>query len=51
MGDDLLDHRLHLVDFDGVDHIVLGLVVILLGSLLKAAPRLLDTVIEDIGES
>ena len=49
--DDLLYHRLHLIYLDGIDHIVLAFVVILLRGLLEAAPRLLDTVVEDVGES
>ena len=51
MGDDLLDHRLHLVHLDGVDHVVLSLVVVLVGCLLEAAPRLFDSVVEDVGEA
>ena len=51
MRDNLLDHRLHLVDLDGIDHIVLAFVVVLLGSLLKTAPSLLDTVVEDVREA
>ena len=49
--DNLLNHRLHLIDLDGIDHIVLALVVVFLRSLLETAPRLLDTVVEDIGET
>ena len=49
--DNLLHHRLHLIHLNGIDHIVLALVVVLLRGLLETAPRLLDTVVEDIGES
>ena len=49
--DNLLYHRLHLVHLDGIYHIVLALVVVLLRGFLEAAPRLLDAVVEDVGES
>ena len=49
--DNLLDHGLHLVHLDGIDHVVLTLVVVFLGRLLEAAPGLLDTVVQDIGET
>ena len=49
--DDLLDDRLHLVHLDGIHHIVLSLVVVLLRSLLEAAPRFLDAVVEDVGKA
>ena len=49
--DNFLHHGLHLVHLDGIHHIVLSLVVILLGGFLEAAPRLLDTVVEDVGEA
>ena len=49
--DNLFYHGLHLVHLNREHNIVLGLILILLGSLLKAAPRLLDTIIEDIGEA
>ena len=49
--DDFLDHRLHLIDLDGIDNKVLCLVLILLSRPLEAVGGLLDTVVEDIGES
>ena len=51
MRDDLLYHWLHLIHLDGIDHIVLAFVVVLFRGLFEAAPRLLDTVVEDIRES
>ena len=51
MGDNLLDNGLHLVHLDGIDHIVLAFVVVLLRGFLETAPRLLDSVVEDIGEA
>ena len=51
MRDNLLDHRLHLVYLDGINHVVLAFVVVLLGCLFKAAPRFLDTIIKNIGET
>ena len=51
VGDDLLDNRLHLVHLDGIYHVVLALVVVLLGGFLETAPRLLDTVVKNIGET
>ena len=51
MGDNLFDDRLHLVDLDGVDHIVLAFIFVLLRGFLKTAPGLLDTVVEDIRET
>ena len=51
MADNLLNHWLHLVHLDGEHHIVLGLVLILLGSLLETAPRLFNTVVQNIGET
>ena len=51
MGDDFLYYRLYLIHLDGVNHIILTFVFILLGSLLEATPGLLDSVVEDIGEA
>ena len=51
VGDDFLDDGLHLVDLDGEHHIVFALVFVFLGSFLETAPRLLDTIIENIGET
>ena len=41
----------HLVDLDGEDDEVLGLVVVLLGGLAEALVGLLDAVVEDVGEA
>ena len=49
--DDLFNNRLHLVHLDGIDHVVLTLVIIFLGCFLETAPGLLDTVVQDIGET
>ena len=49
--DNLLDHRLHLVHLNRIDHVVLALIVVFLGSLLKTAPCLLDTIVQDVGET
>ena len=49
--DNLLNDRLHLVDLDGEHYIVLCLVVVLLSGFLETAPRLLDTVIKNVGEA
>ena len=51
MTHNLLHHLAHLVHLDGIDHKILALVVILLGSLLKAARNLLNAIIENIGET
>ena len=51
MGDNLLYNWLHLVDLDGIDHIVLTFVVILLAGFLETAPSLLDTIVENIRET
>ena len=51
MGDDLLYYGLHLIHLDGIDDKVFSLVMILLGSLLKTAAGLLNTIIEYIGEA
>ena len=51
VADDLFHHRLHLVHLDGVDDEVLPLVVVFLLGLLKATGRLLDAVVEDVGEA
>ena len=48
--DDFLYHWLHLIHLDGIDHIVLTLIIILLTGLPETAPCLLDTVVKDIGE-
>ena len=49
--DDLFDHGLHLVHLDGIDHIVLTFIIIFLGGFLETAPRLLDPVVKNIGET
>ena len=51
VGDDFFHHGLYLVDLDGIDHVILSLVVILLSCLLKATPCLLNPVVEDIREA
>ena len=48
--DNLFDDGLHLVHLDGVDHVVLALVVVLLAGLPETVPRCLDTAVEDVGE-
>ena len=49
--DDLLHHRLHLVHLDRIDDVVLPLVVIFLLSLVEAAGRLFNSVVQDVGET
>ena len=49
--DDFLHHGLHLVHLDGIYHVVLAFVVVFLGGFLEAAPRLLDAVVENVGEA
>ena len=51
VGDNLFHDGLHLVHLDGIDHIVLTLVVVLLGGFLEAAPCFLNAVVENVGES
>ena len=51
MGDNLLDDGLHLIDLNGEHYVVFRLIVILLGSFLKTAPRLLDTIVENVGKA
>ena len=51
VADDLLHDGPHLVDLDGEDDEVLGLVGILLGSASEALVGLLDAVVEDVGEA
>ena len=51
MRDDFLNDGLHLVHLNRVYNEVLALVFVLLGSLLKAAGGLLDTVVENVGEA
>ena len=49
--DNLLNYRLYLVHLDRIYYVVLALVIVLLGSLLKATPCLLNTVIKNIWET
>ena len=51
VADDFLHDGAHLVHLDGEDDEVLGLVVVLLGSLAEALVGLLDAVVEDVGEA
>ena len=51
MLDDLLYHGADLVDLDGIDDEVLGIVTILLCCLIEASGSLLDTVVYDIGKT
>ena len=51
VGDNFLDDGLHLVDLDREHHIVFAFVLILLGGFLETAPRFLDTIVENIGET
>ena len=51
VGDDFLHHGLHLVHLDGVDHVVLSLVVVFLACFFEAAPCLFDAAVENVGES
>ena len=48
---DLIDHGLHLVHLDRIDHIALAFEVILFLGFLIARRHLLDTVIENVGEA
>jgi hypothetical protein len=49
--DDLVDDRLHLVDFDGINDIALPLEIVLFLCLLVALSHLLNAIVENIGEA
>ena len=51
VADDLLHDGSHLVHLHGEDDEMLGLVVVLLGSLAETLVGLLDAVVEDVGEA
>ena len=51
MRDNLLYHRLHLIDLNRIYDKVFGLVVIFLGCFLEAAGSLLNAVVEDVGKA
>ena len=46
--DNFIDYWLHLVHLDGIDHVVVAFVLILLAGLLETAPCLLNTVVKDV---
>ena len=48
---DFFDHGAHLVHLDGHHHEVLAVELIFLGRLLEAGVDLVDTVVQDVGET
>ena len=51
MTDNLLDHRAHLIDLNGVDDKILRLVAIFLRRLLETAGNLFNPVVKNIGKT